>query len=80
MSIHPLKLRRPVASDQVSVGMVLKITDRLQSISNLVGLTNDTTGNARLAKEAMWDLVRFVNRFMESIEDEAARLRREDSK
>ena len=59
--------------------MVYKVTSRLQSISNLVDLTNDTTGNARLAKESIWELTKFVNRVMESIEDEAARVLREES-
>ena len=71
----PVEVIRTVpASDLISRGLAQKVGSRCFQISDLI-----TNGNLDLAKMGLEDLVTYVWRFAESIEQDRARAKREES-
>jgi len=59
----------------ISRQLANKITNRLMGILNLM-----RTGNVDQAADALHDLAKYVNRYVETPEEEIARMKREHSK
>ena len=67
----------PPPAPLISADLVIKLGNRLLEISHFVQLTDDTTGNARFAIDAIWELTKYMNRFVETPEDAHARAKRD---
>lgn len=62
------------ATDLISRGLANKLTNRLFQISSLVQL-----GDKELALKSIDDMAKFLNRFVETRDDEQSRAKRDES-